>query len=303
MNKAMGAAALACVLVGASVPITGMLDGYPILAGQAIRYAVGALALLLWLRGRLKMPSWRDAPGLVGMIGAGMLGFNAGILVAQRYATPGFVAAVLGASPLVLAVIAPALAGRMPNFRVVAGALLVVTGVVVLTGGGSWHGPGLVLSLLVLAGEASFTLAGVGVVRRIGPAAASTWACVGAAVGGSVITTWQGEWALPTWQQAVALVLLGVLVTAVGFVFWYRGVSALGADRVGVLIGLMPLSGLGVAVIVGAQTLTITALVGALVVALGCAAGLSGSRDKSRTYRRRRAPVGTPEPAPSRSPS
>ncbi|MBE1467799.1 DMT family transporter [Kibdelosporangium phytohabitans] len=302
MNKAMVAAGVACVLVGASVPVTGMLDGYPILAGQAIRYAVGALTLLLWLRGRLKMPSWRDTPGLIGMVGAGMLGFNAGILVAQRYATPGFVAAVLGASPLVLAVIAPAMAGKMPNPRTVVGALLVVTGVVVLTGGGSWHGPGLVLSLLVLAGEASFTLAGVGVVRRIGPAAASTWACVGAAVGGSVFTTWRGEWALPTWQQALALVLLGVLVTAVGFVFWYRGVSALGADRVGVLIGLMPLSGLGVAVIVGAQPLTITALFGALVVALGCAAGLSGNRDRSRTCRRRRDPAPTPEPAPTGSP-
>ncbi|WP_235038831.1 DMT family transporter [Kibdelosporangium aridum] len=303
MTKAMIAAATACVLVGASVPITGMLDGYPILAGQAVRYGIGAIVLLLWLRGRLVMPSWRDVPGLIGMVGAGMIGFNAAILVAQRYATAGFVAAVLGASPLVLAVLVPALAGRLPNLRVLIGAVLVVIGVVVLTGGGSWHGPGLVLALLVLVGDVAFTLAGVGVVRRIGAASASTWACIGAAVGTSVITTWQTEWALPTWRQATALLVLGTLVTAVAFVFWYTGVAVLGADRAGVLIGLMPLSGLGVAVIVGAQALTITALSGAVVVAAGCAAGLSGSRGRSRTYPTSRGHDPLPESAPSGLPS
>ncbi|GAB3871438.1 hypothetical protein GCM10029964_007750 [Kibdelosporangium lantanae] len=174
------------------------------------------------------------------------------------------------------------------------GALLVFGGVAVLSGGGSWHGPGLVLALLVLAGEVTFTLAGAGVVQRIGAVGASTWACVGAAVGGFAVTAFTGTWALPTLREGVVLVVLGVVVTAVAFVFWYTGVRALGADRVGVLIGLMPLSGLGVAVIVGAQPLTITAVVGAVVVAAGCATGLAGRRGRSRTYPRRRGQV--PEP-------
>jgi drug/metabolite transporter (DMT)-like permease len=273
-------AAVASLLVGGSVPITGMLDGYPILTGQAIRYAIGALALLLLLKGKLPRPSPRDVPGLIGMVGAGMLGFNALILMAQRYATPGFVSAILGGSPLVLAILVPALCGKRPNPRALFGALFVVAGVAVLSGGGSWHGPGLVLALLVLAGEVTFTLAGAGVVRRIGPVAASTWACIGAAVGGLVVTIWKNEWVLPTSRQLMALLVLGTLVTAVAFVFWYTGVQVLGADRVGVLIGLMPLSGLGVAVIVGAQALTITALSGAVVVALGCVVGLSRPSDR-----------------------
>jgi drug/metabolite transporter (DMT)-like permease len=279
VTKAMLLAAVASLLVGGSVPITGMLDGYPILTGQAIRYAIGAIALLLWLRGRLPRPGRRDLPGLTGMVVAGMLGFNALILLAQRYATPGFVSAILGGSPLVLAILVPALRGRKPNPRALAGAVLVVAGVAVLTGGGSWHGPGLLLALLVLACEVTFTLAGAGVVQRIGAVAASTWACIGAAAGGLLVTIWQSDWAGPTWAQFSALLLLGTLVTAMAFVFWYTGVQALGADRVGVLIGLMPLSGLGVAVIVGAQALTITALSGAVVVAVGCVVGLSRRSD------------------------
>ncbi|MCE7008583.1 DMT family transporter [Kibdelosporangium philippinense] len=281
MTKAKLSAAVACVLLGSLVPFTGMLDGYPILAGQAIRYTIGAVALLLYLRLQLKMPSWRDLPGLFGVVGAGMIGFSAAILISQRYATAGFVAAVVGSSPLVFAVLVPALAGKLPNLRVLTGAILVVIGVLVLTGGGSWHGPGLVIALLALAGDIAFTLAGVGVVRRIGAASASTWACIGAAVGTSVITTFQSEWALPTWRQSIALVILGTLVTAVAFVLWHTGVSVLGADRAGVLTGLMPLSGLGVAVIIGAQTLTVNAFMGAVVVAAGCAAGLSGNRERT----------------------
>lgn len=280
------------------MPLTGTLDGYPVLTGQAIRYAIGAIALLAWQKGRLPRPGMRDLPGLAGMVVAGMLGFNALILLAQRYATPGFIAAVLGGSPLVLAILVPALRGKRPNPRALIGALLVVAGVAVLTGGGSWHGPGLLLALLVLACEVTFTLAGAGVVQRIGAVAASTWACIGAAVGGLGVTIWKSDWIEPTRGQWAVLVLLGTLVTAVAFVFWYTGVRVLGADRVGVLIGLMPLSGLGVAVIVGAQPLTITALTGALVVAVGCVIGLRGTRSRSRTYPRRR--VRDPAPAVSR---
>jgi drug/metabolite transporter (DMT)-like permease len=280
VNKALLAAAFASVLVGGSVPITGTLAGYPVLAGQSIRYAIGAVALLIWLKGRLPRPARKDIPGLVTMIGAGMLGFNAAILLAQRYATPGFVAAMLGGSPLVLAILVPALRGRRPNSRALIGATLVVIGVAVLSGGGSWHGPGLLLALLVLVCEVAFTLGGVGVTRRLGATVASTWACIGAAIGGAVITTAKSEWSEPTLREFVALLVLGTLVTAVAFVLWYTGVSALGADRAGVLIGLMPLSGLGVGVIVGAQPLTITALSGASVVAIGCAIGLGRRSDR-----------------------
>lgn len=60
-QQAAGLAALASVLVGASVPVTGLLDGYPVLTGQAIRYTIGAVLLLLWLRGRVPVPTRRGS--------------------------------------------------------------------------------------------------------------------------------------------------------------------------------------------------------------------------------------------------
>jgi drug/metabolite transporter (DMT)-like permease len=282
-THAVAMGAIATSLVGLAVPVTGLLDAYPLLAGQSIRYAIGAACLLAWLlssRRPVPVPSARDLVGLGVMVGFGMLGFNAVILLGQRYATPGFVAAMLGASPLVLAIVAPALAGRRPSPPAIVGAVVVGLGVVVLSGGGSWHGPGLVLALLVVVCESAFTLGGVGPVRRLGAVAASMWSCVFAAVGGAVLSTlWEGAWVLPTATELAAILVLGVLVTTVGFAFWYTGVSVLGADRAGVLTGLMPVAGLATAVLLDRQQLTVVAAGGALIVAAGCAMGLR--REKS----------------------
>jgi drug/metabolite transporter (DMT)-like permease len=280
-GRAVGLAASACVLVGAAVPVTGLLDGYPVLSAQALRYGIGAVLLLGWLLAtgrRVPVPTAKDLVGLTVMVGFGMLGFNAAILVGQRYATPGFIAAMLGASPLVLAVVAPALRGRRPSSYAVGGAVVVGLGVVVLSGGGSWHGPGLALALLVMACEVAFTLGGVGVVARLGAVAASMWSCVLAAVGGAVVATFldgTAAWRTPTATEATAIVVLGSLVTAVAFGCWYTGVAVLGADRAGVLVGLMPVAGLVAALVLGRQPLTVVAAGGALLVAAGCALGLA----------------------------
>lgn len=276
-GRAVASGSLAAVIVGGSVPVTGLLAGYPVLSGQAIRYAIGALTLLVVLRKRLPMPGFRDLIGLAGMVGLGMLGFNAAVLAAQRYAEPGFVAAMIGATPLFLAILVPAVRGRRPAVLALAGALVVVTGVVVLSGGGSWHGPGLLLSALALVGEVMFTVSGAGVTRRLGVVEASTWASLLAAVAGAAVSTvldGGSAWPMPTGTQVVALIVLGVLVTAVAFCAWYSCVSALGADRAGVLIGLMPVAGFVMSVSLGAQAVTATGITGALLVGAGCAVGL-----------------------------
>ncbi|AHH94260.1 DMT family transporter [Kutzneria viridogrisea] len=285
--RAVASGATGILIVGASFPVTALLGGYPVLAGQAIRYAVGGLVLLgvLLARGRrLPKPGLRDLAGMAGMVIAGMLGFNAAILAAEQYATPGFVSAVVGVSPLVLAVAVPLLGGRRPAVAALLGAALVVLGVAVLTGGGSWHGPGLVLALLCMVGEVLFTLCAVGTVNRLGALEVSTWACLIAAVGGAVVATavdGAAAWRLPTQGEAVALGVLSVLVTAVAFTCWYTCVAAIGADRAGVLIGLMPVSGLVVSVLLGLQPMSLAGVVGALAVAGGCVLGLRRRRELS----------------------
>jgi drug/metabolite transporter (DMT)-like permease len=268
MKIGVAAGATAASIVGASVPVTGMLEGYPVLTGQAMRYALGAAVLLLVAR-RLPMPSWRDIPPLLGVVGSGMLGFNALLIAAQQYAEPGFVAAVMGGSPVALALLS-----RQRTVSAVVGAVVVAAGIVLLSGGGSWHGPGLVLALLTMAGEVCFTLFAVGVVRRLGVLGVATWTCLLATVIGAVLGTFVGGWQVPDTRQTFALVLLAVVVTALAFGLWYFAVNRLGSDRAGVLIGLMPVSGLATSVLLGLQELTLVSVLGVTTVALGCVIGL-----------------------------
>lgn len=268
MKLGVAAGAAAASIVGASVPVTGMLEGYPVLTGQAMRYALAAAVLLLVAR-RLPMPSWRDVPPLLGVAVSGMLGFNALLIAAQQYAEPGFVAAVMGGSPVVLALLS-----RQRTASALVGAVVVAAGIVLLSGGGSWHGPGLVLALLTMVGEVCFTLFAVGVVRRLGVLGVATWTCIIATVIGAVLGTFVGGWRVPDTRQTFALVLLAVAVTAVAFGLWYFAVNRLGSDRAGVLIGLMPVAGLATSVLLGVQELTLVSVIGVITVALGCVIGL-----------------------------
>src|SRR5207302_593206 len=101
----------------------------------------------------------------------------------------------------------------------------------------------------------------------------SAYTCLGAAVGGALSGTLvdgAAAWRLPTGTQALAILVLGVLVTAVAFLCWYTCVAAIGAERAAVMVGLMPVAGLAVSVLLGAQQLTVFAAVGATLVAVGC---------------------------------
>lgn len=361
---AVASGALATTMVGACVPVTGLLIGYPVLSGLAIRYAIGAAVLYVWLRRkgrRLPRPGPRDLLGIAGMIACGMLGFNAAILEAQRYAQPGLIAAMIGGAPLVLALLVPALRGRRPGALALIGAATVTVGVLVLSGGGSWHGPGLALAGLTLIGEVLFTVFGARVAERLGVLETCVLSCALAAIAAAAIgtatttitathttaqattatsaaapitiapastaptTTVAGTpapattvaattapattptattapatiapyataagptspatalnpaqaalaaWPMPSPTQWIALVVLGAVLTAIGFVSWYSSVSALGPDRAAVLIGLIPVSGFAMSIALHAQPITATGIVGTLLVGTGCVVGL-----------------------------
>ncbi len=279
-RRSVAVGVLGVLIVGASVPVTGMLDDYPVITGQALRYALAGLLLLAWarLRGRpLPLPGPRDVPSLIAIAATGMIGFQACLLFAQRYAEPGVVAAFLGGTPLVLALGAPLVKGKRPSLAPVAGAVLAGLGIAVLSGGGAARWQGLVLAALAMVCEALFTLLAVGVLERLGPLATATWSCCAAGIGGAVAGTIadpSGAWVRPDGRELIALGYLTVVVTAIAFLFWYSAVSALGADRAGVLVGLMPVSGLAVSLLLGMQDFRFSQLIGVALVSSGVVIGL-----------------------------
>src|SRR5215218_2372787 len=105
-------AAVAFLAMRASVTAAEELVHYPIAGGQAARYALAALLLLVIVRGRLKRPSPRELLQLALLSLTGLVLFNVLLVEAVRRADAGSVGVIVGAVPVVLVVVAPLLAGQ-----------------------------------------------------------------------------------------------------------------------------------------------------------------------------------------------
>src|ERR1700722_2299238 len=81
----------AVLLVGGSVAASSLLAGYPVLGGQAIRYAAAGLLLTGWPRWRhqqLRRPTGREWCWLAVLAAGGRAGSSVRLIMAPRAASP-----------------------------------------------------------------------------------------------------------------------------------------------------------------------------------------------------------------------
>jgi drug/metabolite transporter (DMT)-like permease len=280
-------AGTAMVVVGSSVAASSVVAGYPILGGQAARYALGAAVLGALARGRLPRPRRSEILRLLALAATGLAGFNVFLIAALREADAGSVGMIIGCVPLVLAVGGPALEGRAPSRRVVAAAVVVSAGAAfVQWSGGSMSAVGLALAMGALVCEAAFSLLAVPLLATLGPVGVSTYACAAAAamlLAGAVGVYGSDAFRLPTQSEAAAFGYLALVVTAFAFVLWYSGVRRLGVERAGLFAGLVPVAALVTSGAVGAGALTLPRLAGAVAVGAGVVLGMKRSGEQLAT--------------------
>ena len=276
-------AATATAMVGSVVAASSLLVDYPALTGQAGRYALGAAVLAAVVRAhglrRLPRLSARELGLVTALAASGLVGFNLCVLAAVDRADPAVVGLVIGCTPVVLALVGPPLAGRLPSRRGLAAAAVVVAGAALAQGGGRTSATGLLLAVGALAGEAAFSLLAVPLLPKLGPVGLSAYVCAAAAILLAVAAAvLDGSAALvpPTAAQGLALAWLGLVVTTIGFVAWYSGVARLGVERAGLFAGLIPVAALASVAVVGASEISGTKLAGSLVVGAGIVLGLGG---------------------------
>jgi drug/metabolite transporter (DMT)-like permease len=296
-----GYGALGMTAVGGSLAVSTALVGYPVAPAQAVRYLVAAGLLALVARARrlpVPRPTAREYGRLALLAATGMAGFNACVVLALRSAEPAAVGVVVGAAPLLIAVVAPLVAGRAPRPAVLAAAALVVAGIALVEGGGRTSPAGTLFAAGALVGEVAFTLLAAPLLPRLGPVGVSLHACLLAggmlAAGAPVVAAVAGTAVLPRPTAAVvaAAGYLALAVTAFAFLAWYTCVGRLGAERAGLLIGLMPVAALAAGVALGQTAPTPLAVTGVGLVGLGVATGLA-----------RPPAAGTPGARPAGSPA
>jgi drug/metabolite transporter (DMT)-like permease len=101
--------------------------------------------------------------------------------------------------------------------------------------------------------------------------------------------------AAPSRAEVAAAGYLAVVVTAVAFLCWYTCVARLGAERAGLLVGLMPVSALVTSLAAGQAAPSWPAAAGVTLVGLGVTAGLTARRPTPPAGR----PGGQPEEVPA----
>ena len=293
---------LGMVLVGSSVAVSQLLLDYPMLTGQALRYAVASLALFAISRlfpgfgsgvncGTGRTPRARPTAPELGILTAlaatGMASFNACVMVGLRHADPAVIGTVVGAAPLGLALLGPMLRGVRPTARVVAAAAVVVMGTALVEGTGRADVIGLLAATGALAGEVAFTLLATAVLSSLGAVRVAAWSSALA-----VPLLLAGGWAtgeahavrMPTPAEAGALAYLAGLMTVAAFVVWFIGLQRLGVERAGIIVGVMPIATLATAAIMAGQPPRPGPALGVLTVAAGLALGLTARRHPAANF-------------------
>jgi drug/metabolite transporter (DMT)-like permease len=273
-------ATTATTAIGLSVAVSKLLTHYPVLSAQAMRYAIGAAALLAVTRlrrQRLPRPTGRDLALLLALGATGLAGFNILLLAALERAEPAAVGVVVGCVPILLALAGPLLARRAPSAQIVAAAVLAALGAGVVQGAGEATTAGLAAAAGALAAEALFSLLAVPLLPRLGPLAVSTYACLAAVVLlgiGAPLLDGRAAFQIPTAGEAGAIAFLGLAVTAGAFVAWYAALDRLGVERAGLFNGLVPIATLAGAVLIGTGTAGFRETLGATLVGAGIVLGL-----------------------------
>jgi drug/metabolite transporter (DMT)-like permease len=286
-----GLAAGSVLLVGGSVAASSLLDGYPILGGQGIRYLAAGLVLTAWARLRhkpLPRPAGREWAWLTALAAIGLAGCSVLLIQATRVADPASVGVIIGAAPLVIIIAAAIAAGNRPARRVLLAAAAVAAGSAAAQLGGvtgpNWSAAGLLWSAGALGGVVGTSVLAAPVLPRLGALAVTVYACGLAGLlllaAAAVVRFADGPPVLrtPTATQLAALAYLTIAVTVMVFIAWYGAMERLGVDRTGLFNGLIPVASLAAIALVGTGTITPLRLLGALAVLAGVILGLGRPR-------------------------
>ncbi|MFI6598923.1 DMT family transporter [Nonomuraea sp. NPDC050536] len=277
-NGAIGAAC-AMFAVGTLAGVSGLVKDYPVYGGQAVRYLVAAVILLVVTRVlglRFVRLTVREVLCLAGLTLLGLVIFNVCIVESTRASGPALVGTVLGTVPLWLA-----LAGGRPAPRLLVGAVIVVAGATLATGLGSGSPTGLLWALGALVGEVSFSILAIPLLPKLGAIRVSAYSTALAvpllAVIG-VVKEGRGMFRAPTGPEVFGFGYLALVVTVVAFFLWYSSLPKLGPGRAGLFAGLIPVGAIVTGLVLGIATPSAYDLLGAGVVIAGILVGLTAKR-------------------------
>ena len=239
-------------------------------------FALAALAPIL-VRRRDLWPKGAGNFALAAMLGAtGVFGYNALFFWGLKSVAAGRAALIVACNPVAITVFSALFFGERLRLAALAGVAVCLAGAAVVISRGDPQtlltgavGPGEAAIFGCVACWTSYTLIGKRAMESMSPLAAVTLACaLGAAF---LLLPALGEGMaglMPGFspRQWLALAYLGVCGTALGFIWYYQGIAAIGPARSGVFINLVPVSAVAMGGLMLGEKTDLSLVAGAALV-------------------------------------
>jgi drug/metabolite transporter (DMT)-like permease len=254
----------------------------PAAVGSLLRFVVAVLALLAaawWLEGGVPRLTRRQLFGTLLLGATGIFAYNLFFLGALARLPASRTSLIIALNPVVTIAAASLLFGERMSARrwlgvavALAGVWIVVSRGDVLGSVGGAVGLGELLMFGGVCSWAAYTLVGRRVLEGLTPLAATTWAALWGVALLSIAAAPQLRSIDPadlTLPVVLSVLYLGVLGTAVGFVWYYQAVQKLGASRTVIFNNLVPVFGATFGVLLLGEPLLPSMLFGGVIAVAG----------------------------------
>jgi drug/metabolite transporter (DMT)-like permease len=250
--------------------------------GSFARYVVACIALLVAafvLEGGLPRLSLRQWGGTFALGLFGVFAYNLFFMGALERLPAGRAALIIALNPAITIALSALVFGEKLSARRWLGVVVALLGVAIvvsrgeltrLGSGGVGLGEGLMFAAVV--SWALYTLGGRKVMGGLSPLAATNYA----ALWGTLLLAAYAAPEFATlrasqfdWPVVTSLVYLGVLGTAVAFVWYYMSVKKVGASTTSIFNNLVPVFGVAISVLLLGEPLLVSMLVGGAVTIAG----------------------------------
>lgn len=244
---------------------------------------IGALGILVplwwWTEGGRTTLTPRDLKSL-SLLGLGVLGNHLLTLFGLRYVGASTAGVLIGASPVVTALLSSLLVRDISFKKVAGGCAVSFAGVALVSGAGGdapigdhpWLGGTLVL--LGLVSWALYSIGGRQVMERLSPLTVN-WTTLLLSLLLQIPLLWTDQKMLLTGASAVpvsgwlAVGYLIVFATALGQQAWLYGVQGVGPSRAGVFVNLIPVSALLLSALILGEAIGVREIAGILLILTG----------------------------------
>ena len=252
------------------------------LMGSFARYVIACAALLVAafaLEGGLPKLTRRQLVGTVVLGLLGVFAYNLFFMGALARLPASRAALIIALNPVITISISSLVLGeRLSPLRwlgvavALIGVWIVVSHGDVVSIASAGVGVGELFMLAAVTSWALYTVIGRQVLQGLTPLAATNYAALwGTLMLGIVAAPHFGELSAAQfdWKVVVSLLYLGVLGTAVAFVWYYTSIKRLGASVSAIFTNLVPVFGVAISVVLLRESLLVSMLIGGAVAICG----------------------------------